>query len=449
MRSDVTKEYVDSVCGRIRWKKAADNVAKELENHIADQKNLYIEYGLDEDTAERKAVEQMGDPLTVGDELDKIHRPEPQIKMAVLAALIFLSGVAIRAVGGISPAEMLVPAVIAAVAFAAAYRCDCQIPMKYGRYMCIIMIAVGLLMMAGSGVNGFDRFVLTEVNKVYSIISPLLFSCFVYSQRGRGEYGIICSAVCWIALAAILVFITSFAGLTAIAFTAAIEIPMLIKKGWFGEEKKKYTVLVTVLAGIAVVAFLLYILVGVRSGYYLSRIKTILFPESEAMGAGYVTMLTRNIVKNAVLIGQVSTTGSFAEITVPSFDTDCFLTYIIYRFGWLVFAVITAAFAVFIAVGFYKTFKQKSVIGFAVCFPVMASFTVQTVIYTMANLGFRVFSVVSMPLFSYGNTALVLNMALIGLMLSVFRTSLEQRDLISERNKMVIFEKNRMIIELK
>lgn len=43
-------------------------------------------------------------------------------------------------------------------------------------------------------------------------------------------------------------------------------------------------------------------------------------------------------------------------------------------------------------------------------------------IYVVFNLGFQLISPLSLPLISYGNTATVINLGLIGLMLSVFRT---------------------------
>ena len=52
----------------------------------------------------------------------------------------------------------------------------------------------------------------------------------------------------------------------------------------------------------------------------------------------------------------------------------------------------------------------------------MLNFAVQTFDYVMFNLGFQMASPISLPLVITSNVAFVINMVLIGFMLSVFRT---------------------------
>lgn len=80
-QSDEIKQYVKTVCEQIRWKKARSIVAEEIENHICDQRDAYVSQGEDEKTATEKAILQMGNAVSVGMELDKIHRPKPQWTM--------------------------------------------------------------------------------------------------------------------------------------------------------------------------------------------------------------------------------------------------------------------------------------------------------------------------------------------------------------------------------
>ena len=90
MKTDKIKEYSQIVCEQIRWKKARASVANEIENHISDQRDAYIEFGMDESLAVDKALEQMGDPVAVGERLDITHKPEPQYKMLMITFMIFL-----------------------------------------------------------------------------------------------------------------------------------------------------------------------------------------------------------------------------------------------------------------------------------------------------------------------------------------------------------------------
>lgn len=53
-------EYIAVVTAQMRCKRARAMVAKELADHIADQKQAYVETGMDEASAELAAVRQMG-----------------------------------------------------------------------------------------------------------------------------------------------------------------------------------------------------------------------------------------------------------------------------------------------------------------------------------------------------------------------------------------------------
>ncbi|SER79293.1 hypothetical protein SAMN05518872_10265 [Psychrobacillus sp. OK032] len=61
---------------QIRSKEAKEFVSAELDYHITEVKNDWIEKGLNEVDAEVKAVEQMGSPITLGQSLNKLYRPK-------------------------------------------------------------------------------------------------------------------------------------------------------------------------------------------------------------------------------------------------------------------------------------------------------------------------------------------------------------------------------------
>ena len=52
----------------------------------------------------------------------------------------------------------------------------------------------------------------------------------------------------------------------------------------------------------------------------------------------------------------------------------------------------------------------------------MMTFCIQVIIYISFNLGIPLAAPISLPLISHGNVATVINLILIGVMLSVFRT---------------------------
>ncbi|KXY35990.1 FtsW/RodA/SpoVE family cell cycle protein [Bacillus sp. FSL K6-0067] len=60
----------------MKSKEAKDLVAAELDFHLKQAKNMWVEKGLSEAVAEDKAVEQMGSPIKLGRELNKLHKPK-------------------------------------------------------------------------------------------------------------------------------------------------------------------------------------------------------------------------------------------------------------------------------------------------------------------------------------------------------------------------------------
>ncbi|MHB8126137.1 MAG: permease prefix domain 1-containing protein [Desulfitobacteriaceae bacterium] len=68
-------EYLEAVRQQIRWKKVQSPVLEEIKNHITDQKDAFINDGLNEELATDKAIAEMGDPIVVGEQLDRAHRP--------------------------------------------------------------------------------------------------------------------------------------------------------------------------------------------------------------------------------------------------------------------------------------------------------------------------------------------------------------------------------------
>lgn len=66
-------------------------VSQEYIDHIEDETEYQISKGMDPDEAESYAVEQMGDPVEVGKQLDEIHRPK-NIRIP-LSGIIFIVAV--------------------------------------------------------------------------------------------------------------------------------------------------------------------------------------------------------------------------------------------------------------------------------------------------------------------------------------------------------------------
>ena len=50
------KQYLETICDQIRYKKIHIDICEEIENHITDQKEAFKTQGIDDETATLKAI---------------------------------------------------------------------------------------------------------------------------------------------------------------------------------------------------------------------------------------------------------------------------------------------------------------------------------------------------------------------------------------------------------
>lgn len=85
------EEYLKELTKQLHYAPVRKVVSQEYIDHIEDETEYQISKGMDPDEAESYAVEQMGDPVEVGKQLDEIHRPK-NIRIP-LSGIIFIVAV--------------------------------------------------------------------------------------------------------------------------------------------------------------------------------------------------------------------------------------------------------------------------------------------------------------------------------------------------------------------
>ena len=82
------KEYLKSICEQIKYMPIREEISNEIEGHIIDLKQEYINDGIKEDEAEQKAIEQMGNAEEIGKKLNEIHRPRLDFKLICITIIL-------------------------------------------------------------------------------------------------------------------------------------------------------------------------------------------------------------------------------------------------------------------------------------------------------------------------------------------------------------------------
>ena len=96
MARECVNEYLETVGGQIRWRRARRVLLRELSDHIADQAAAFEAEGRSPEEALAGAVAEMGEPEAVGRELDRLHRPRNRWGLAVTVAALFAAGVLLQ-----------------------------------------------------------------------------------------------------------------------------------------------------------------------------------------------------------------------------------------------------------------------------------------------------------------------------------------------------------------
>ena len=90
------EEYLKIVTEQIRCKRARGAVQEELQQHMEDQKNAFLVEGMEVQEAEAAAVAEMGDPIKIGTEMDRIHRPQMAWGMIGLIGALGIAGLLLQ-----------------------------------------------------------------------------------------------------------------------------------------------------------------------------------------------------------------------------------------------------------------------------------------------------------------------------------------------------------------
>lgn len=75
MPSPSKADFLREVLGRVKFRRDRADIKAELECHIADRIDYYVEQGYDGEKAEQLTIDGMGNPKQIGIELNKQHNP--------------------------------------------------------------------------------------------------------------------------------------------------------------------------------------------------------------------------------------------------------------------------------------------------------------------------------------------------------------------------------------
>jgi rod shape determining protein RodA len=419
---ETIQSYLETVREQIRWKRARPVLVQELERHLEDQRDAFVQAGNSSEEAERLAVADMGDPVTVGAELDRIHRPKPQWGLLGLTLALACTGAILRVslTSGWEFDSIGLPRTVLALALGSAcllgmYVLDIS---RLARHAGKLYIAALVLIVSSwywspttASVPYYTRYLL--------LACPVLYVFCLYSLRQKGWIGFLLAIFGGLVLTMICIQTPYLQAAMMTMLTGFVLLLCAIQMDWFGISRKKAR-LAAFGAALAAAAGYAYIL-SIPSVW--TRLQIAIHPELDPLCRGYHGLQIRKVLESARWLGMgtLDTGGHGLERFLPEAGKDMLPTTMVYTLGWLPYLLLLAALVALLVWLLVRGIKQKHQLGRLIVVAVSLTLGFQLLFSVILNSGMVLFGA-HLPLV-VGNLHTVMDMALTGLALSVFRGS--------------------------
>lgn len=443
--SSKAQAYVQQVCEQIRWQKAHGAVQEELLAHIEDQREAFLRAGASAEEAEILAVEEMGSAVETGSRFDRLYRPRIawQVLFAAGAVVcvgnLLYAGILLAMGAQLHPLRDLWGLPVGLLAMAVGYWLDysvllqkCMDVLKIiargdGQAFRLLVVAGGLLALLrlllhaeGTIVMNGARYVVAGSGawsiSYVALFFPLLFCAFQYSQRGNGWKGFLYSFL-FLGLGSFLLY-TYTSDLLLMLIVGAVLLCYGLRKNWFGCSK--WWACSFLLYPLCLLAFVF------SKPYRIKRLAGILQPFADPQGAGYGAVQVLQTLREASLFGAGSGDLLAAHLDYLT-PNEHLLTLAVSHWGWWILLPVLLLYGALLWLCYAACRKVKSQLGNYVVLTITSSWMVQIFFYCCNN--FSSVQTSTYPLlFVQGNAAMICNLFLLGLLLSVYKTGALQQD---------------------
>ncbi len=446
------KEYLKSICEQIEYKPIREEISNEIETHIIDLKQEYINDGIKEEDAEQKAINQMGNAEEIGKKLNQIHRPRVDFKLIFITIILLGFGFLVSFIRtsqlvtngneANSMTKYIFFLIIGVVLSVPIYFIDYRKILKYSNIL--YGIASGIILwtlLFGVNVNGIPHiYISPTINSIspYTIAVPLYiisFVGFINNLKQESEikilqkYNINIKLVKVIVLSLIslylLFLIPSITSVFILGLTYLIIGTVKIIK-----SKENKTKNILMLWGIPIIIgsiLGIYLLVGVP--YIAERLEVTFNPVSDASGMGWLGVNRKIIINSAQLYGEADDMSTAIDL----FDegTDFAFISILAHYGWIVAILVTVSILLLSIKLIINAIKIKENGGKSLIIGISSMFILQSIFNILMNLNLWMESNYNLPFVSYGGVNLIINLMCLSLILSVYR----KKDLIFENKE--------------
>ena len=409
MARECVNEYLETVGGQIRWRRARRLLLRELSDHIADQAAAFEAEGRSPEEALAGAVAEMGEPEAVGRELDRLHRPRNRWGLAVTVAALFAAGVLLQlfAAGLMGDAKdvfyfrrQVLGLLLAAGVLTGLWFSDYTLLLrrKWAPAAALLLLCLGPILC--TPLLPFYSYPGYQLALYSTLLLPVPYAALVVSLRGRGTRAVLlCGGL------ALPLPIWAFVAVSSTGYLVTLASMLLVLLaavglGWF-RGKRRWNLLAALGPALAIPLYFLRHL-----EHAARRIDAFLGPD---------------------LFYERLRMGELPSLFVGS-SPELLLAEAAQGLGRWVFWAAAGLIVLFAALLLRRIHALHSRTGKLLALSAFLPLFLQAAIYWLYNLGWWPLGVLSLPFLSYGVFFLLVDAALAGVLLSVFRMDALVRD---------------------
>lgn len=299
-------EFLNSVCEQIKYKPIRTSISKELENHIEESKESYMEEGMEEKAAEEKAINQMGNAEEIGKVLNKIHRPKLDWKLLLITLLMLLFGFLISFIKTVNSVTedtqinyMQKYAVFLLIGFVlgvVVYFMDYKKMLKFSNFIYFLACAIILFTINyGSTINGIPYIRIgTKFISASVVVLPLYIISFVGFMNQEikenklnkflTDRGINVKVIKRVALSVLSLYFLALIPSMASAFILGLVYLIIESVKIIMYDSNKFKKFIRLWGIVFVIALVILIYLAMSRSYVLYRFQSTFDPESDSEG---------------------------------------------------------------------------------------------------------------------------------------------------------------------
>lgn len=421
------EEYLDRVCSQIRFKDVHPQIRRELGSHFDD----IVEECLSRDVAVKdtslEAIRRLGDPVELGRQLEKIHRPRVEWGLLLITMMLVGAGLAVlfslQHVALLK--EQLVFSQTMIVFIPAVIIFSLLVYYDYYRLqelsLLLFLLVLGLLLLLsvfGSRAEGtVPCLYIGSIPVDFISVSPgILAVCLagIFSRSNwkwnlRGFH---------IGLALLGLPLTLYLYAASMASVLLYSFLFLVL-AWSSGAKPVYSLSFATAIGFPLLTGLF------TDPYRMNRLMAFVHPYTSALSDAFYYIQLRNIAARSDLLGY----SARVPAGIENYQNNFIFAYVLHSFGWVAGMLLIALALLLLIRLLHNAAQVRERFGFLLITGVTSVFFFQYGWNILMNVGLLPIFAVPLPFISYGSSQIVVQLALLGLVMSVCRRKNIDRNL--------------------